>query len=230
MFNFSKKEYSNISQEWSLLLKIKTFLYILFLQWAIKNKNKRKVKRFLEIGPGEGRVCGFETLGIIKTKNVDYINDASNKISFPDNTFDVIYASHILEHTPWYKIEETLREWVRVLKINGEIEIWVPDGLKIAQAFCDAEMAKNEDYKQDGWYKFNNEKDPNKWFSGRMFSYGDGLGTRGHFNFHLSSFSERYLTKIMLNAGLKDVVRLSDKDCRGCSHGWINLGIKGTKK
>jgi ubiquinone/menaquinone biosynthesis C-methylase UbiE len=157
------------------------------------------------------------------------VGDAEN-LPFPDNTFDVIYASHILEHTPWYKIEETLREWVRVLKINGEIEIWVPDGLKIAQAFCDAEMAKNEDYKQDGWYKFNNEKDPNKWFSGRMFSYGDGLGTRGHFNFHLSSFSERYLTKIMLNAGLKDVVRLSDKDCRGCSHGWINLGIKGTKK
>ncbi len=150
-------------------------------------------------------------------------------MNFPNNTFDVVYASHVLEHIPWYMLEDTIKEWSRILKPNGVLEIWVPDGLKIAQAFCDAEYGKNQDFTMDGWYRFNEEKDPAKWFSGRMFSYGDGKGNRGHFNFHLSAFSERYLKKLLVDAGFSDVIRMKNDECRGYDHGWINLGIKGVK-
>lgn len=184
---------SEISKEWNLFLKIKTILYKLFVEKIILYKNSKKTRRNLEIGPGEFRINNFETINIIKTKSTDYIGDAVKKMNFPNNTFDVVYASHVLEHIPWYMLEDTIKEWSRILKPNGVLEIWVPDGLKIAQAFCDAEYGKNQDFTMDGWYRFNEEKDPAKWFSGRMFSYGDGKGNRGHFNFHLSAFSERYL-------------------------------------
>lgn len=45
----------------------------------------------------------------------------------------LLYASHVLEHIPWYKTEEVLREWVRVLKPGGVLEVWVPDRLKYAR-------------------------------------------------------------------------------------------------
>ena len=59
--------------------------------------------------------------------------------SSPDGTFNLVYASHILEHTAWIRPAEILTEWVRVLKPGGVLEIWVPDGLRIAEAFVGAE-------------------------------------------------------------------------------------------
>ncbi|HBI50451.1 MAG TPA: hypothetical protein DDY21_01205 [Candidatus Moranbacteria bacterium] len=224
------KHANNIAREWSFLLKIKTFFYKLLVEQFIIIKNSKKSKRFLEIGPGEHKIDNFETINIVKSPSTDYIGDATKKINFPNQTFDIIYASHVLEHTPWYKLDDTIYEWARVLKSGGILEIWVPDGLKIAKAFCDAELGINSDYEKDGWFRFNKEKDSTIWFSGRIFSYGDGLGTRGHFNYHLAVFSERYLKKLLSDAGFKDIERMKNEECRGYDHGWINLGIKGIKK
>lgn len=224
------RQVSDIARHWSLVLKLETFIYKALFQRAVILKNKKKKERFLEIGPGEERVDNFETINIVKTKNTDYIGDATKRIDFPDKTFDIVYASHVLEHTPWYMLEKTVAEWVRVLKEGGTLEIWVPDGLKIAKAFCDAEDGLNKDYFKDGWFRFNEEQDSTKWFSGRIFSYGDGMGTRGHFNFHLAAFSERFLKKILIEAGLQDVKKMKKEECRGEDHGWINLGFKGVKK
>lgn len=220
----------NIAKSWTWELKIKTFFYKVFIEYFIILKNKRKQQRFLEIGPGESRIDGFETINIVKNSNTDYIGDATKRINFPAETFDVLYASHVLEHTPWYLLDKTIKEWARVLKSGGVLEIWVPDGLKVAKAFCDAESGVSNDFMHDGWYRFNEDKDPAKWFSGRIFSYGDGNGTRGHYNFHLAAFSERFLKKLFIEAGFENVTRMDSLECRGYDHGWINLGIRGTKK
>ncbi len=224
------KEEVTISREWTTFLKIKSFLYKHLLQKVVYFKNSKKKNRSLEIGPGEKRIEGFETINIIKNKNTDYVGDAAKILYFPDNTFDIIYASHILEHVPWYQVEKTLKEWVRVLKKGGVLEVWVPDSLKIAKAFWDAEKSGKRTYLKDGWFRFNEEKDPAKWFSGRMYSYGDGRGTKRHYNYHLAAFSERYLKELFRKVGLKKVERMVNIECRGHDHGWINLGVKGVKK
>lgn len=196
--------------------------------------------RKLEIGPGKIVSPGFESLDISPeykvgngiSRSVDYIADASSSLPFSDGTFDAIYASHILEHFPWYKIESILEEWVRVLKPSGILEVWVPDGLKICKAFVDAENG-NDYTAEDGWYKFNPEKDPCKWANGRIFTYGDGSGARGHSNWHLSLFSERYLKLLMKNIGMTDIKRIQRTEIGGLSnkwHSWINLGILAFRK
>ena len=43
------------------------------------------------------------------------------------NSVDKIHCSHALEHISKYQVKDTLKEWYRVLKIGGEIEIKVPD-------------------------------------------------------------------------------------------------------
>ena len=185
--------------------------------------------RALEIGPGPRRIQGFETLNVVGGRNVDFIWDADRHLPFRTGTFRLIYASHILEHIPWYRTDEVLREWVRLLQPGGRLELWVPDGLKICRAFVAAEDAGSEDFRGDQWYRFNPEEDPCLWAAGRVFSYGDGNGTKGHFNWHLALFSPRYLERALRQAGCSRVEQLDRSQVRGHDHGWINLGMVGIK-
>ena len=220
-----------------LLDAMRRSIVFLWTTWGrvVKNrvnllKNAKKPQRFLEIGPGSQRLPGFETLDIVGGPNVDYVWDASKRLPFKDNTFDLIYASHVLEHIPWYKTEEVLKEWVRVLKPGGILEIWVPDGLKICKALVDYELSgTKEAMERDGWYKFNPEKNFYLWVNGRLFTYGNGTGNPCHPNWHRALFTAKYLKECLERAGLVDVRELDRSEVRGYDHGWINLGIRGRK-
>lgn len=200
-----------------------------FKTWRRLGANQRLATRRLEIGPGDHRIPGFETLNIVDGPEVDYVCDAAEPLRFVDGTFDLIYCSHILEHIPWYKTEKVLRDWTRVLKPGGTLEVWVPDGLKICQAFVDAE-ARGENYiDEDGWYYLNPSRDPCVWASGRIFTYGDGTGKTCHPNWHRAIFSPRYLGDLLRRAGLHSVREMNRSEVRGYDHAWINLGMCGTK-
>ncbi|HXG47022.1 MAG TPA: methyltransferase domain-containing protein [Methylomirabilota bacterium] len=188
----------------------------------------RPVRR-LEIGPGSRRIPGFETLNIVPGPGVDYVADAARRLPFPDGTFDLIYASHILEHIPWYQTLATLREWTRTLKPGGALEVWVPDGLKICETLVRFEREGINEIERDGWYRFNPEQDPCKWAAGRLYTYGDGSGRLDHPNWHRSLFTPRYLHLLLQRAGLIEIRPLSRAEVRGADHGWINLGYRGVR-
>ena len=65
-------------------------------------------------------------------------NDLLKGINFPDNTFDVIYHSHVIEHIPKNKVFSFIQECYRVLKPEGIIRIVTPDLENIAKnyLFC----------------------------------------------------------------------------------------------
>jgi SAM-dependent methyltransferase len=168
-------------------------------------------------------------LNVVPGRLVDYAADARKRLPFGTGSFDLIYASHILEHVPWYETLKVLREWVRILKPGGTLEIWIPDGLKIARAFVEAEQNNLKDYALDGWWRFNETRDPCVWMSGRCFSYGDGTGRQNDPNWHHALFSERYLTDLFREAGLVDIRTMRPDEVRGYDHGWINLGVQGRK-
>jgi predicted SAM-dependent methyltransferase len=50
-----------------------------------------------------------------------------NGLPFPDNSFDVVYNSQVLEHIPKENAEVFMKECYRVLKPNGIIRVVVPD-------------------------------------------------------------------------------------------------------
>ena len=222
-------------------VKLKNNLKVLYSTiWSMRAKlvlNKISLLKYknhgfrcLEIGPGGKGIKGFETLDITPGKYIDYVFDCSKRLPFKNGTFDIIYSSHVLEHVPWYLVEQVLKEWVRILKPGGQLEIWVPDGLKICKAFVDAELNGDNYIDSDGWYKFNPEKDPCVWAAGRIFTYGDGYGTAKSPNWHRGVFSKRYLKLIMRRAGLTKVEEIKKEEIRSSDHGWINLGVKGKKQ
>lgn len=198
-----------------------------FVKTPLKLKaNDKKSERWLEIGPGNKRITGFETLNVVWDRHVDYVVDASGKLPFSDSTFDLVYASHVLEHIPWYQVQDVLTEWVRLLKPGGRIEIWVPDAYKICKLLVDIE---NEIYRpewHDGWRPFNEEDDPYKWVSGRLL-YG---AKKEYPSWHLSLITPKYIKYLFETSGLIENRYLNKSEYRGyVDHGWINLGMTGTK-
>jgi len=192
-------------------------------------KNSSKVNRRLEIGPGIERISGFETVNIVWGRDVDYVADASRRLPFSDDTYELIYASHILEHIPWYSLQSSIEEWVRVVSSGGCLEVWVPNGLLIAKTFVNVEEGRSSDIHMDGWYKFNKDRDPCLWANGRIFSYGDGTGKKNDPNWHMTLFSPRFLRKVLEESGLINLELLERTEVRGHDHGWINLGYRGYK-
>jgi SAM-dependent methyltransferase len=191
-----------------------------------KKINQKKYNRRLEIGPGKSRLSGFETINIVNGDQVDYILDASKSLPFEDNSFDIIYASHVLEHIPWYETDATLKEWIRILKPEGTLEIWVPDGLKICQVFIDNSLGNLNTRYKDGWKILNSQEDPFYWVAGRLF-YGANLN---YPSWHKAIFSAKSLTELLIKTGLTQVREMSIDEYRGDhDHGWINLGVIGKK-
>ena len=202
---------------WSLRTQINLF------------RNRGKMVRKLEIGPGENPIRGFESLNIVGGRWVDYVLDASKPLPFENDSFDLVYASHILEHVPWFHVSAAISEWVRILKPGGALEVWVPDALKICRVLVNFEEHGIDETANDGWYRFNPKRDPCVWAAGRIYTYGDGTGSIDHPNWHRALFTPRYLSDIFRDAGLEAVRLLELGEVRAFSHGWINLGVTGTK-
>lgn len=91
----------------------------------------RKVKgylvgRKLEIGPGPTPIGGYEHLDIRDISDIEIVADA-REIPVEDNTFDEILARNVLEHFYFKETVEVLKEWWRVLKIGGTLEVLAPN-------------------------------------------------------------------------------------------------------
>jgi hypothetical protein len=198
-------------------------------------KNSSKDLRMLDIGPGNKLLPDFENLNIFYYPGIDYIYDIKlGRTKFISNTFDIIHASHVLEHIPWYKLSSVLNELYRITKIGGSIEIHVPDVYKISKMIIAYENAVKEDeleiLKLEKWRRFNKESNIMKLANGRIFSYGDGKGSTNHHNWHHSAFTEKFLTELLMKAGFNNIETLSEDKIRSHNHGWINLGLRAIKQ
>ena len=171
----------------------------------------------LEIGPGQHPVDkNWDMLDIIPRPGLTYEHDVRIR-PWPilDNTYDLVYMSHILEHVPWFDTLSTLKEVHRILKTEGTTEIWVPDFEKIVESYLKQRPG-------DDWMKFNPKKDFMTWINGRLFTYGPGEE-----NWHRAAFDATFLRQQLKDAGFRNTVRL--KQPRGYDHGAINLGVAGVK-
>lgn len=101
--------------------------------------------RKLHIG-GTLRVDGWEIFSIKNESYVDHVGNANDLSRFSDNTFTVIYASHVLEHLDYMgELVKTLQEWRRVMAPGGILMVSVPDMDVLARLYLDKERQNIED-------------------------------------------------------------------------------------
>lgn len=101
--------------------------------------NKDAFRLVLDVGCGQGialkrfKALGIETIGITLGKNdfeaciaqgFDVRLMDQSFLDFPDKAFDLVYARHVLEHSPFPLL--TLCEFNRVLKDNAFLYVEVP--------------------------------------------------------------------------------------------------------
>lgn len=170
--------------------------------------------RRLHIG-GKVRLPGWEVLNAIPDEAVDHVGDARDLSRFADNTFGVIYASHIVEHFDYMgELEATLREWLRVLAPGGQIGISVPDLEVLSRLFVEPGLAFDE-----------------RFMIMRMM-FGGHVNEYDH---HKVGLSHDLLTGYLMLAGFTDIKRVDTFDiCNDASKAVfkdvpISLNMTATK-
>lgn len=86
--------------------------------------------------------------------NVQIVGDV-RKLDFPNEHFDYILASDIIEHFPISKTESLLNEWARVLKVGGIMEIRTPN-----IEWMVVHYAQTRDCKFVSWHIFGGQDYP----------------------------------------------------------------------
>lgn len=87
-------------------------------------------KRIIDIGCGpqyrpfeEGIAVRYD---IDERWNPDYRGDV-RQLPFGDESFDIVFSSHVLEHLGRNETIPVLKEWTRILKRDGELRLVVPN-------------------------------------------------------------------------------------------------------
>lgn len=80
----------------------------------------------LDIGCGGAKV-GQDWIGVDPYVPWSEVKADMWDLPYENESVDRIYSSHALEHISKYEVLPTLREWRRVLKPDGEIELRVPN-------------------------------------------------------------------------------------------------------
>ena len=91
----------------------------------------------LDLGCGEGKFMeGDFVIGVDSGANVHQFNiavnaqlimDCKDLSRFSSGAFDFVFSSHLLEHFPYKDVPGILREWVRVIRVGGNLVLYLPD-------------------------------------------------------------------------------------------------------
>ena len=81
----------------------------------------------LHLGCGKKYIKGFIHVDLLELDHIDYKTSVDKLYFAPDNSIDLIYTSHLLEHIGRHEFKKVLVEWYRVLKPSGVLRVAVPD-------------------------------------------------------------------------------------------------------
>jgi ubiquinone/menaquinone biosynthesis C-methylase UbiE len=190
--------------------------------------------KILEIGPGTitGLSVVFPGADTVDGKVGNPTSDVlwgQQSLPFANESYDLVFASHVLEHVPWYRTNFALKEAFRVLTVGGELEIYVPDFAFIVDCYSKKRCG-------DNWRVFNDQGDWMTWVNGRIFTYGEDavelLSAQRPIpqTHHKAVFDFPYLKKCLHEAGFSRVIQVpSGKRRHGQKHSIPEAGAIATK-
>jgi SAM-dependent methyltransferase len=124
----------------------------------------------LHIGCGLHKMPGSIGLDITALPGVDVVLDLDHeKLPFPDNRFEAVYAHHVLEHIR--NLADVLGELHRVCKPGAIIDIVVPYYTCVG-AFGDPTHVRFFTYRTFEHFAETEDKERYTWFSATRFKIG----------------------------------------------------------
>lgn len=95
----------------------------------------------LHLGAGVKRLPGYVHVDARPATAPDHVSDVRS-LPFDDDTAELIYFCHGLEHIPFPEVQQVLLEWRRVLKPRGTLRLALPDFGKITRMYFEGESLK----------------------------------------------------------------------------------------
>ena len=89
----------------------------------------------LHLGCGKRYIPGYIHIDAVDYPHVDHISTIDNLSFIGDNSVDIIYTCHVLEHFKRREVSRVLGEWERVLKPGGVLRISVPDFASLCEIY-----------------------------------------------------------------------------------------------
>jgi len=174
----------------------------------------------VEIGPREQPAGDDNTVYVdcVKRPGVSHATVwGSDRLPFDDCSVDSVYASHVIEHVPWFQTDYALAEVFRVLRRGGRVELWCPDFAALVTAYLAGAIPRTEK-----WRRFNPTGDLMKWVNGRLFAYFND--TEGPENLHKSAHDFSSLSAQLNSAGFVNIERAKRNQGHN-PHGPCEFGV-----
>jgi predicted SAM-dependent methyltransferase len=148
----------------------------------------------LHLGCGNKHIPGFVHVDMQNYSHVDLCEQVNTLNFAQDNSVELIYASHVLEHFGRHEVDQVLREWFRVLQPGGILRLAVPDFESIV-------------------LRYQETRDVNE-----VMGLVCG-GQRDDLDFHKIIFDEKSLQERLRDVGFSSVSRY---DWRKTEHSWLD--------
>jgi|TARA_B100000315_G_C14474131_1_gene539778 predicted SAM-dependent methyltransferase len=150
--------------------------------------------RRLHLGCGTRHIPGFFHIDLVPHSHVDWLGSVERLDPIADDSVDLIYASHVLEHFGRYQVFDVVSEWYRVLRPGGVLRVAVPD-FEAAAGF----------YLADGDIR-------------HVLGLIMGGQTAPH-DYHYAIFDETNLGELLADVGFERIRRY---DWRQTEHAWLD--------
>lgn len=148
----------------------------------------------LHLGCGRRFIPGYFHVDAVEFPHVDLVHAVDQLPMVPDESVEVIYACHVLEHYQRRAVPRVLAEWRRILKPGGTLRVAVPDFEALVELYRKTQRLEH--------------------VVGPLFGRGDYL-----YNIHYNVFDFSSLERKLLDAGFSDVRRY---DWRATEHAEVD--------
>ncbi|HKD15355.1 MAG TPA: methyltransferase domain-containing protein [Candidatus Angelobacter sp.] len=148
----------------------------------------------LHLGCGKKHIPGFVHVDLEDQPHIDFRIPVNQLTFAADNSVELIYASHVLEHFGRHEVDQVLREWFRVLCKGGILRLAVPDFEAVVSRYQETQEL------------------------GELIGLVCG-GQRNEYDYHKMVFDEKLLVGRLRDAGFSSVSRY---DWRATEHAWMD--------
>tara|TARA_R110000824_G_scaffold104214_1_gene247286 strand:+ start:1753 stop:2313 length:561 start_codon:yes stop_codon:yes gene_type:complete len=94
----------------------------------------------LHLGCGPKYIPGFIHVDANPYEHVDHLGGVDNLEHIANDSVDLIYACHVLEHFGRNEFQQVLEEWHRILKPGGVLRLSVPDFAKTVKIYAEKSL------------------------------------------------------------------------------------------
>lgn len=144
-------------------------------------------ERRLHIG-GKQVHPAWKILNALAGEGVDFLGDLRDLSSFADESFDAVYASHVLEHLSYNAVlVDALKGVRRILRPGGKFMVSVPDLDVLCRLFVHDKL--------NGQDRFQVMR---MMFGGQLDAY----------DFHYVGLNGEFLSSFLVQAGFKEAYRV----------------------